>query len=75
MQHVLVQGQHENDEDKQRVEDGEEEDGLVAELLQTIGNFFLGTKKYYAKLIIENYSYSFLPLLLYQHPKDGDISQ
>ena len=38
---VLVQGQHEDDQDEEGVEDGEEEDGLVAQLLQAGRRFSL----------------------------------
>ena len=41
---VLVEGQHEHDQHKQRVEDGKEKDGLVAQLLQARGQFGLKTK-------------------------------
>ena len=43
VQDVLVERQHEHDQHKQRVEDGKEKDGLVAQLLQTRGQF--GLKK------------------------------
>ena len=38
---VLVKGQHEDDQDEEGVEDGEEEDGLVAQLLQAGRRFSL----------------------------------
>ena len=41
VQHVLVQRQHEHDEDEESIEHGEVEDSHVPQLLQPLFDFFL----------------------------------
>ena len=45
MEDVLVQRQHEHDEDKEGVEHGKVEHSHVPELLQAFSDFFLGGKE------------------------------
>ena len=41
VERVLVEGQHEHDQDEKGVEDGEEKHGLVPQLFQTLSSFSL----------------------------------
>ena len=41
VERVLVEGQHEHDQDEKGVEDGEKEHGLVPQLFQTLSSFSL----------------------------------
>ena len=46
MQDILVEGQHEDNQDKQSVEHGEEKDRFVSQFFQTSSNESLKLMKY-----------------------------
>jgi hypothetical protein len=46
MQDILVEGQHEDNQDKQSVEHGEEKDRFVSQFFQTSSNESLKRVKY-----------------------------
>ena len=44
MENILVQSQHEDDQDEEGVEHGEKEYGLVSQLLQSLCDFSLNRR-------------------------------